>query len=91
MEDLQNASKLLVKALKIRHKYMVNSHQAFPNVCREFLERLDGNDAKDHRIHENKATLEGNDDDEDYYSVKNNYLSILGIIFASHRIIFSLS
>lgn len=59
MEDLQKASKLLVKALKIRHKYMVTSHQAFPNVCREFLERLDGNDAEDHRIHEDKATLEG--------------------------------
>ena len=47
MEDLQNASKLLVQALGIRERYMRMSRQRFPNVCASFLRRLDDDDEKE--------------------------------------------
>lgn len=42
MEDLQKASELLVKALKIRQRYMAVSKQSFPPVCQRFLKSLEG-------------------------------------------------
>ena len=59
MEDLQNASKLLVKALKIRERYMTMSQQSFPSVTKKFLKRLDGKDSSDDSVHSDKATIEG--------------------------------
>ena len=59
-EDLENASRLLVQALRMRERYMEMSLQKFPDVCKEFLDRLDGRDAKDSTLHKDKATLEGN-------------------------------
>ncbi len=59
MEDLQKASKLLVKALQIREFYMSRSQQAFPNVCRKFLRKRLSSVSSDTRVHKNKATLEG--------------------------------
>ncbi|BFZ14415.1 hypothetical protein BsWGS_17454 [Bradybaena similaris] len=41
-KDLQSASKMLVRALMLREKYMVLSQQAFPSVTSRFLESLEG-------------------------------------------------
>ena len=63
MEDLQNASKLLVKALEIRERYMKMSRQGFPNTCSKFLREQSGKslgDDEDDVQHRDKATLEGN-------------------------------
>ena len=68
MEDLQNASKLLVQALGVRERYMRMSRQRFPNVCQSFLRRLDGDDdvrpaekprARSGTLSDDKATIEG--------------------------------
>ncbi|XP_059086252.1 AMP deaminase 2-like isoform X3 [Tigriopus californicus] len=58
MEDLQNASKLLVQALQIREDYMRMSYQAFPSVCKRFMKKLDGT-AHKHVEHPDRATIEG--------------------------------
>eukprot|EP00094_Tigriopus_californicus_P004108 TCALIF_03957-PA protein Name:"Similar to Ampd2 AMP deaminase 2 (Rattus norvegicus)" AED:0.05 eAED:0.05 QI:23/1/0.88/1/0.87/1/9/284/755 len=57
MEDLQNASKLLVQALQIREDYMRMSYQAFPSVCKRFMKKLDGT-AHKHVEHPDRATIE---------------------------------
>ena len=67
MEDLQNASKLLVQALGVRERYMRMSRQRFPNVCHSFLRRLDAEDvrpaekprARSGTLSDDKATIEG--------------------------------
>ena len=59
MEDLQNASKLLVKALKIREHYMSVSQQAFPTITKNFLRKNAGGSSVDETVHDDKATLEG--------------------------------
>lgn len=64
MEDLQNASKLLVKALRIREDYMHVSRQSFPSVCQRFLDAADdGSGVKrtpnGRRAHNDKATIAG--------------------------------
>ena len=68
MEDLQNASKLLVQALGVRERYMRMSRQRFPNVCQSFLRRLDGDDrdktpekprVRSGTMSDDKATIEG--------------------------------
>ena len=67
MEDLRNASELLLKALEVREKYMKYSHQSFPNLVKRFLmsmgssgSPLPGNEAYDDGTHSSRATLEGN-------------------------------
>ena len=65
MEDLQSASKLLVKALQIRQRYMGLSRQYFPSVVERFMENLDKDKGKGKPKYEGKhkhmkrATLEG--------------------------------
>ena len=66
MEDLQNASKLLVQALGVRERYMRMSRQRFPNVCQSFLSRLDDDvkptekpRARSGTMSDDKATIEG--------------------------------
>ncbi|XP_059173213.1 AMP deaminase 2-like isoform X4 [Physella acuta] len=44
-KDLQAASKMLVRALMLREKYMSLGHQLFPNVTARFLESLEGEEA----------------------------------------------
>ncbi len=60
MEDLQRASKLLVRALQIRERYMRVSQQRYSPTCSGFLLRMspDSDTIKEH-IHNKKATLEG--------------------------------
>lgn len=41
MEDLQQASQMLVQALAIREKYMNNSKQSFPSITSRFLRSID--------------------------------------------------
>ncbi len=60
MEDLHNASKLLVRALEIREKYMRLSQQSFPETCSKFLRGKSGTTGNKDQIHSDKATLEGN-------------------------------
>ena len=66
MEDLRNASELLLKALEVREKYMKFSHQSFPNLVKRFLmsmgssgSPLPGTEAYDDGTHDGRATLEG--------------------------------
>ena len=60
MEDLQSASKLLLKALKMRERYMRQSRQKFPNLVDGYIRGSGGSAAKglDAGI-PNKATIEG--------------------------------
>ncbi|CAG5123495.1 unnamed protein product, partial [Candidula unifasciata] len=44
-KDLQSASKMLVRALILREKYMAMSQQTFPQVAARFLESLEGDEA----------------------------------------------
>ncbi|RUS75731.1 hypothetical protein EGW08_016513 [Elysia chlorotica] len=46
-KDLQVASKMLVRALMLREKYMILSGQTFPHVTARFLASLDGEEAFD--------------------------------------------
>ena len=46
-KDLQVASKMLVRALMLREKYMILSGQTFPQVTTRFLASLDGEEAFD--------------------------------------------
>ncbi|KAL2748471.1 AMP deaminase 2 isoform X4 [Vespula maculifrons] len=41
LEDLQQASQMLVQALVIREKYMNNSKQSFPSITTKFLRSID--------------------------------------------------
>ncbi|CAG5106165.1 Similar to AMPD2: AMP deaminase 2 (Homo sapiens) [Cotesia congregata] len=41
LEDLQRASQMLVQALYIREKYMINSNQTFPSITSRFLRNVD--------------------------------------------------
>ena len=60
MEDLQSASKLLLKALKMRERYMRQSRQKFPNLVDGYIRGSGGSAAKglDAGV-PNKATIEG--------------------------------
>lgn len=42
IEDLQNASETLTKALLLREKYMARSMQSFPGTTARFLWKLTG-------------------------------------------------
>jgi len=56
-EDLQSASKLLIQALNIRHKYMNLSRQAFPSFIDRYLSTISGKPMNHVELHE-KATIE---------------------------------
>lgn len=58
MEDLRNASKLLVKAMEMRESYMKMSNQSFPETCKKFLKNRSGS-AVDLMVHQDRATIEG--------------------------------
>ncbi|XP_075748780.1 AMP deaminase isoform X8 [Rhipicephalus microplus] len=47
LEDLHQASKLLVSALRLREKYMEISHQSFPKATKRFLNQLKGKPLED--------------------------------------------
>lgn len=57
MEDLQSASKLLLKALKMRQRYMRMSRQKFPNLVDGYIRGSKGVEAAN--AGSNKATIEG--------------------------------
>ena len=57
MEDLQSASKLLSKAMKIRERYMKMSRQKFPTLVESYLKGAKGFPEEVH-IEPEKATLE---------------------------------
>lgn len=86
LEDLEQASRLLVEALHIRDRYMDISNQTFPQVTARFLRQMDNVTSMPHCnkiIHEDKKTIadhpvhppESTDDPWDCPDVPNsNYL-----------------
>ena len=58
MEDLQSASKLLSKAMKIRERYMKMSQQRFPTLAESYLRGAKGF-PEEGPNQPNKATIEG--------------------------------
>ena len=61
MEDLQSASKLLIKALKMRERYMKQSRQKFPNLVDGYIRGSEGSATQGMDAGApNKATIEGN-------------------------------
>ena len=60
MEDLQSASKLLIKALKMRERYMKQSRQKFPNLVDGYIRGSEGSATQGMDAGApNKATIEG--------------------------------
>jgi len=57
IDDLESASKLLIKALNIREKYMRLSHQGFPSYVDRFLSTMKGVPVKDQHLMD-RATIE---------------------------------
>ena len=55
MEDLQSASKLLLKALNMRERYMRISRQKFPTIVKSYIQGTGGRDKEK----PSKATIEG--------------------------------
>lgn len=62
MEDLHQASQLLVQALAIREKYMNNSKQTFPTITSRFLRSVDKrpHSSDDDFQHDDRMAIEGN-------------------------------
>ena len=63
MQDLQEASSALIKALLIREKYMAMALQSFPRTTARFLttvEEKENYPSMDVVIGEEKKTIEGN-------------------------------
>ncbi|PSN34054.1 AMP deaminase 2 [Blattella germanica] len=60
LEDLQQASRLLVQALHVRERYMAISHQTFPSITSTFLRSVDS--GSPHLLediqHEDRKTIE---------------------------------
>ena len=60
LEDLQQASLLLIQALNIRENYMHLSAQNFPTITSRFLSSVDGATAKlDDFQHDDRKTIAG--------------------------------
>lgn len=61
LEDLQHSSLLLVKALRIRERYMTMSHQTFPTTTARFLHSLNADKTRtlNEIKHDDKMTIEG--------------------------------
>lgn len=61
LEDLQQASNLLIRALHIRECYMANSRQSFPSMTSRFLRSVSTGTPK-HKAdiqHGDRKTIEG--------------------------------
>ncbi|XP_067012263.1 AMP deaminase 2 isoform X2 [Anabrus simplex] len=60
LEDLTQASRLLVQALHIRERYMAVSHQTFPSITSRFLRSVDSGAPHiiDDIQHEDRKTIE---------------------------------
>ena len=71
MEDLQSASKLLSKAMKIRERYMKMSQQRFPTLAESYLRGAKGF-PEEGPNQPNKATIEGKYDFRDKSSRKRS-------------------
>ena len=61
LEDLQQASRLLVQALRIRERYMELSFQSFPPLASRFLRSFDSQLLRRNSeiVHEDKKTIKG--------------------------------
>jgi len=59
VDDLASASKLLIKALDIRERYMQKSRQHFPSNVARFLNTMNGKPVTEMQLID-KATIEGN-------------------------------
>ena len=58
LEDLERASKLLIKSLELRERYMTMSHQSFPQTTGRFVRARQEKDA--HVVHhDDKKTIAG--------------------------------
>lgn len=62
LEDLQQASQMLVQALAIREKYMFNSKQSFPTITSRFLRSVDKKpvNAENEYQHDDRMAIAGN-------------------------------
>lgn len=62
LEDLQRASKMLVQALAIREKYMMDSKQSFPSITSRFLRSVDKKPltTNDEVHHDDRKAIKGN-------------------------------
>lgn len=58
LEDLERASKLLIKALELRERYMSMSHQSFPHTAGRFVRARQEKDASVFH-HDDKKTIAG--------------------------------
>ncbi|XP_058807964.1 AMP deaminase 2 isoform X1 [Phymastichus coffea] len=60
LEDLQQASQMLVQALAIREKYMFNSKQSFPTITSRFLRSVDKKpvNAENEYQHDDRMAIE---------------------------------
>ena len=63
LEDLQQASQMLVQALAIREKYMNNSKQSFPSITSRFLRTADKrpHNSDDDVQHDDRMAIAGTD------------------------------
>jgi AMP deaminase len=61
LEDLQQASHMLVQALAIRERYMNNSKQFFPTIASRFLRSVDKRPVNldDEMQHDERKAIEG--------------------------------
>lgn len=68
LEDLQQASHMLVQALAIRDKYMTNSKQTFPTITARFLRSVDKKpvNIEDEVQHEDRRCIAGNNNNKNY-------------------------
>ena len=58
LEDLERASKLLIKSLELRERYMTMSHQSFPQTTGRFVRAHQEKDA--HVVHhDDKKSIAG--------------------------------
>ena len=74
MEDLQSASKLLSKAMKIRERYMKMSQQRFPTLAESYLRGAKGF-PEEGPNQPNKATIEGKYDFRNKKVQEKNFFS----------------
>lgn len=78
LEDLEQASRLLVEALHIRDRYMDISNQTFPAVTARFLREMDNVSSLPHSttiVHEDKKTIAG----KSFFSIPLFYFIVYNI------------
>nr|CAD7438105.1 unnamed protein product [Timema bartmani] len=81
LEDLQQASSLLVRALHIRERYMAVSHQTFPSITSRFLRSVDSGCVHllDVITHEDRKTIEGQFSSL-FYVILDPYTIVLALL-----------